>query len=156
MKKFILFGAAICCILMFGSCKSKQSAYKKAYEQAKSYDEDFDEVDRAEVKTTENVSYEPVRLERVQALSGENESGLKRYSVVIGSFKVKTNAYGLKERMLNEGYKPVIAESLDDKDFLRVIVASFDSRDEAVRSRDSFKKKYAPNFNDAWILERRN
>jgi hypothetical protein len=37
---------------------------------------------------------------------------------------------------------------------LRVIVTSFDAKAEAIRSRDNIKKKYEPNFHDAWILER--
>ena len=153
MKKILLFGAAFCCILMFGSCKPKASAYKTAYDQATSIDDDYVEIDDSEVVTTEEVSYESVRQERVKPLSGEDAAGLKRFSVVIGAFGVKTNAYSLKERMVNEGYNPVIAEN--DEGLLRVIVTSFDTREDAARSRDNFKRKYAPNFQDAWLLERR-
>ena len=37
---------------------------------------------------------------------------------------------------------------------LRVIVASFDNKADAADSRDAIKAKYAPNFQDAWLLER--
>jgi cell division protein FtsN len=156
MKKILLFGAAISCVFMLGSCKSKSSAYKTAYEQAKSSDnnwEEEDEIDDTEVLTSEEVSYESVKQEKVKPASGEDESGLKKYSVVIGSFKNRTNAYSLKERMIDEGYRPVVAEN--DFGMLRVIVASFDSKADAARSRDNIKSKYAPNFQDAWLLERR-
>ncbi|MDR1115708.1 MAG: SPOR domain-containing protein [Tannerella sp.] len=154
MKKILLFGTALCCVLMLGSCKSKSSAYKTAYEQAKSNDSNWeDEEDETEVLTSEEISYESVKQENVKLASGEDETGLKKYSVVIGSFKNRTNAYSLKERMIDEGYRPVVAEN--DFGMLRVIVTSFDSKADAARSRDNIKSKYAPNFQDAWLLERR-
>jgi len=154
MKKILLFGAAICCILALGSCKSKSSAYKTAYETAKADDTKWDDdEDETEVLTTEEVSYESVRQESVKLVNGEDLSRLKRFSVVIGSFGNRTNAFSLKDRMINEGYNAVIAEN--DKGMLRVIVSSFDSKADAARSRDALKQKYAPNFQDAWLLERR-
>jgi len=153
MRKILLFGTAICCMFMLGSCKSKSSAYKTAYEQAKSNDSQWDDADDTEVLTSEEVSYESIKQENVNVLQGEDLSGLKRYSVVIGSFGVRTNAYSLKERMTKEGYRPLIAEN--DLGMLRVIVASFDNRADAARARDAFKAKYAPNFSDAWLLERK-
>ncbi|MDR1525761.1 MAG: SPOR domain-containing protein [Tannerella sp.] len=160
MKKILLFGTAICCVFLLGSCKSKSSAYKTAYEQAKSNDgnnweaeeKEVDD-DETEVLTSETVSYESVKQEKVKPATGEEEANLKRYSVVIGSFKNRTNAYALKERMIDEGYRPVVAEN--DFGMLRVIVASFDSKADAARSRDALKSKYAPNFQDVWLLERK-
>ena len=153
MKKILLFGAAICCMFTLGSCKSKSSAYRTAYEQARSNDRYWEEEeDDTEVLTSEEISYESVRPEKVNVIQGEDLSGLKRFSVVIGVFEVRTNAYNMKERMTNEGYRPIIAEN--DFGQLRVIVASFDNRTDAVRARDAFKTKYAPNYQDAWILER--
>jgi cell division protein FtsN len=154
MKKILLFGATICCVFMLGACKSKSSAYKTAYEQAKSNGKEWEdeEDDDTEVLTSEEISYESVRQEKVKPVYGEDGSGLKKYSVVIGSFKNRTNAYSLKERMTDEGYMPVIAEN--DFGMLRVIVTSFDSKADAARSRDAIKSKYAPNFHDAWLLER--
>jgi cell division protein FtsN len=154
MKKVLLFGAAICCIFAISSCKSKSSAYKTAYEQAKATDENWDEEeDDKEVLTSEEISYASVTQEKVSPVKGEDVSGLRKYSVVIGSFKNSTNAFSLKDRMIDEGYRPVIAEN--DYGMLRVIVTSFESKADAVRSRDAIKAKYAPNFQDAWILERK-
>jgi len=157
IKKILLLCTAVCCVFLFGSCKSKSSAYKTAYEQAK-YDEEKwtstevkDEGDD-EASPSENVSYESVKQEKVKPAYGEDEDNLKRFSVVIGSFKNRTNAYSLKERMQDEGYEPVVAEN--DYGMLRVIVTSFNSKADAQRSRDAIKSKYAPNFQDAWLLER--
>ena len=35
MKKVVVMGMALCAALAFSSCKSSESAYKKAYEKAK-------------------------------------------------------------------------------------------------------------------------
>jgi Cell division protein len=154
MKKILLLCTALCCIFAISSCKSKSSAYKTAYEQAKANDEVWVEEDDDEILTDEEVSFESsVRQEVVKPVSGEDVNGLKRYSVVIGSFINQTNAFSMKDRMVKEGYKPVVAEN--EKGMLRVIVTSFDNRADAVRSRDAIKSKYEPNFNDAWILERK-
>ncbi len=156
MNKIWLFGASISMVLALGSCKPKQSAYKAAYEQAKEKEstapvevieeeEVVEEVTPVSKPRTSNVS---TRTERINAAQGEDASRLKRYSVVIGSFKNKTNAYALKERMHNA----VLGEN--EQGMLRVIVASFNDKADAADSRDAIKAKYAPNFQDAWILER--
>ena len=146
-------------ILSFGSCKPKQSAYKAAYEQAKEK-ETTAPVEVVEEEVVEEpapvskprYSNATTRAERINAAQGEDASRLKRYSVVIGSFKNKTNAYSLKERMQNAGYNAVLGEN--EQGMLRVIVASFDSKADAADSRDAIKAKYAPDFQDAWLLEK--
>ena len=153
MKKILLFVAAICCMFAMESCKSKSSAYKNAYDQARANDTSWDVVEETEVLTTEEISYESMREpENLNVVQGEDLSGLKRYSVVVGSFQNRTNAFSMKDRMTREGYKSLVAEN--DLGMLRVIIASFDNRADAVRARDAFKSKYYPNFQDAWLLER--
>ncbi len=159
MNKIWLFGAAVCMVLALGSCKPKQSAYKAAYEQAKEKEstapvevvEQEEEVEVAPVSKP-RTSTAATRTERINAAQGEDASRLKRFSVVVGSFKNKTNAYALKERMQNDGYHAVLGEN--EQGMLRVIVASFDEKADAADSRDAIKAKYAPNFQDAWLLER--
>ena len=90
------------------------------------------------------------RAERITAAEGEDASRLKQYSVVVGSFKNKTNAYALKERMEREGYNAVLGQN--DQGMLRVIVASFNNREDAVDSRNALRSQ----FPDAWILDRQN
>ena len=34
MKKLVVLGMGVCLVLAFASCKSSESAYKKAYEKA--------------------------------------------------------------------------------------------------------------------------
>ena len=165
MNKIWLMAATVCFLVAFGSCKPKQSAYKAAYEQAKdketsapvAEDDSYAEEEITPVskpRTTSNATYSNVstRSEHINAAAGEDASRLKRYSVVIGSFKNKTNAYSLKERMQNAGYHAVLGEN--ENGMLRVIVSSFDEKADAAASRDAIKAKYAPNFQDAWILEK--
>jgi lipoprotein len=135
------------------SCKSKQSAYKAAYEQAKEREISSDEPSEEEIApVTKSKDAGETRQEKITPVEGEDGDAIKLYSVVIGSFKNRTNAFSLKERMQNEGYTPVLGEN--EQGMLRVIVTSFETKAEAEKSRDAIRSKYRPNFQDAWVLER--
>lgn len=120
MKKLMILSAAMCVAMAFTSCKSSESAYKKAYEKAKAQErsgytapetstESSDAPVVAPVETqpvtetrvVDNYDNEAVRREDVSVVKG---SGLKTYSVVVGSFSVKANADGLQQRLLSAGY----------------------------------------------------
>lgn len=166
MKKTFLLGMGLCLALAFTSCKSSESAYKKAYEKAKQA-ELAAEAARAEntynqqvtpvQPTTPTNNYTPsagVREERVELVSGV---GLKAYSVVCGSFGVKANADNLKATLEKDGYNAKVVFNAE-RNMYRVITESYDTRDEAARARDAFKSKY-PNrqdFQGAWLLYRLN
>ena len=154
MKKLVLLSMALCVVMMCCvSCKSKQSAYKAAYEQAKEREMTNSEpVEEQIAPVTKAKTSTATRQEKITPVSGENPEGIKLYSVVIGSFKNKTNAYSLKERMQNEGYMPVLGEN--EQGMLRVILTSHETRKEAEKSRDAIRAKFFPNFQDAWLLER--
>ena len=104
MKKLVVLGMGVCLVLAFASCKSSESAYKKAYEKAKQQELAEPQVEApvevtpvvaVPVTTTKVADTSGVRQEKVTVVSG-NE-GLKDYSVVAGSFGVKANAEGLKD-----------------------------------------------------------
>ena len=154
MKKLGLLSMVLCVVTMCCvSCKSKQSAYKAAYEQAKEREMTNSEpVEEQITPVTKAKTSTATRQEKITPISGENPEGIKLYSVVIGSFKNKTNAYSLKERMQNEGYMPVLGENAQG--MLRVILTSHETRKEAEKSRDAIRAKFFPNFQDAWLLER--
>ena len=159
MKKVILASLALVAVASLSSCGAKKSAYRKAYEQAK-------QREVATQATKPVVQYEApavseratapvtVRKERVTTYQGEDATRLKRFSVVVGSFQNPTNARNLKERMVKAGYNAVLATN--EVGMLRVIVSSFDSREEAAASRDAIKARFAPDFKDAWLLENAN
>lgn len=155
MKRIGLLGVTLCLVMMFSvvSCKSKQSAYKAAYEQAKEREISSDEPAEEEIApVTKSKTAGETRQEKITPLEGEDADAIKLYSVVIGSFKNRTNAYSLKERMQNEGYTPILGEN--EQGMLRVIVTSFENKAEAEKSRDAIRSKYRPSFQDAWVLER--
>lgn len=162
MKKLVVLGMGLCMALAFTSCKSSESAYKKAYEKAKQ--QELAEASVAEeapaaapvvaasVATTQAAPVEvgTVREEKVQLVSG---AGLKAYSVVCGSFGVKANADGLKSKLDADGYNAKVVFNAD-RNMYRVIVSSFDDRVQAAQARDNFKAKYAsnPDFQKSWLL----
>ena len=166
MKKIVVLGMGLCVALAFSSCKSSESAYKKAYEKAKQQEladasaasttteAPAEIVAPVETAPVAPVTSAPVREEKVELVSGE---GLRAYSVVCGSFGVKSNADGLKAQMDNEGYNAKVVYNAQNNMY-RVIVESFDTSSEAARARDAFKAKY-PNrkdFQGAWLLYRVN
>jgi len=153
MKKIGIACLALCIVTTFcTSCKSKQSAYKSAYDQAKARETTGSADNNGISPVSKPISTTMDMQERITPISGENAAGIRQYSVVVGSFQNRTNAYSLKERMQNEGYSPILAEN--DQGMLRVILTSFDNRADAVRSRDGIRSRYYPNFQDAWILQR--
>lgn len=155
MKKIFLATVTLGLTMGLGSCKAKKSAYRKAYEEAKQREIAVQHVkssvsyEEPQVVTTPAIET-PIRKERVSVLEGENSNNLKRYSVVIGSFQNPTNAKALREKMTAKGYNAVLARN--EVGMLRVIVSSFDSREEAAASREAIKSRFAPDFKDAWIL----
>ena len=107
MKRIGLLGVTLCLVFAIGtvSCKSKQSAYKAAYEQAKEREISSDEPTDEEIApVTKSKDSGETRQEKITPVEGEDADAIKLYSVVVGSFKNRTNAFSLKERMQNEGY----------------------------------------------------
>ncbi|WP_321330914.1 SPOR domain-containing protein [uncultured Bacteroides sp.] len=161
MKKLATLVMGVCIVLAFASCKSSESAYKKAYEKAK-------QQELAEPQVNAPVDVTPVvrtpvavkgdnsagvRQEKVTVVSGVD--GLKEYSVVCGSFGLKANAEGLKDYLDNEGYNATIAFNAEAAMY-RVIVSTFSDKAAAAEARDTFKAKY-PNrkdFQGSWLLYR--
>ena len=165
MKKIVVLGMGLCIALSFTSCKSSGSAYKKAYEKAKQQElassaaeetvatpVTAEPVVSAPVQTTPTANVGTVREEKVELVSG---AGLKAYSVVCGSFGVKANAEGLKQKLDGEGYSAKVVYNAE-RNMYRVVVASYDDRMQAAQARDDFKAKHPGNadFQKAWLLYR--
>ena len=163
MKKFVVLGLGLCMALAFTSCKSSESAYKKAYEKAKQQElaesAVAEEAPAATPVVAAPVTTAPVaapvavgtvREEKVQLVSGD---GLKAYSVVCGSFGVKANADGLKSKLDAEGYSAKVVFNAE-RNMYRVVAASYDDRMQAAQARDDFKAKHPNNadFQKAWLL----
>ena len=160
--------AGLSMALAFASCgKSSESAYKKAYEKAKSQEAAQRVTENPQTETqapvvvapvetkpatqttvTDNVDNVPVRQEKVAVVSG---SGLKNFSVVVGSFGLQANAEGLQQQLRDGGYNAQIVKN-ESNNMFRVIATTFDTKAEAVNSRDQIRgTRYNPN-SDAWLL----
>ena len=158
MKKTLLMGATLCAVLAMTSCKSKESAYKKAFEKAQATQTTTPAT--TPTQTTTNVTVAPVtttkpatdysnvsvRTENVQLVSG---APLKAYSVVVGSFGVKANASRLSTTLSGKGYSPRVAQaSTAQGPMYRVVATSYDTKGEAAQSRAMLEGQYP----GAWLL----
>ncbi|MBO7130472.1 MAG: SPOR domain-containing protein [Prevotella sp.] len=163
MKKYIVLCAGLCLAMAMTSCKSSESAYKKAYEKAKQYDTQAAQQTAPayeepaivapvqtqvanETSKVDNYDNVAVRQEKVAVVSG---SGLKAFSVVVGSFGLQSNAEGLQQRLKGAGYDAQIVKN-EDRNMFRVVAATFDNKADAARSRDQFREQEA--YKDAWLL----
>lgn len=150
--KIFLLGLVTVFALSFSACKSKQSQYQNVYAQAqqKAIEEQKEESmqEMVPVEKPKPILNDTFQVEKVTSVDG---NGIKEFSVVIGSFVNKTNAESLKERMIAQGYKVVLAQN--ERDMYRVIIATFDDKSDAIYERDRVKARYAPEFNDAWLLQ---
>lgn len=158
MKKFVVLGLGVGMAFAMTSCKSSESAYKKAYEKARQQQTVAVEQEPqapVEVTPTTPVTTTPVtpstdvnsvlvRTENVTLVSG---AGLKAYSVVCGSFSLKANAEGLQRTLTNAGYTAQIAYN-DGNKMYRVVASTFDDKASAVQSRTVLRNTYP----DAWLL----
>lgn len=159
MKKIVMMGFALVAAFAMTSCKSGESAYKKAYEkaQAQQTTTTVTQVTSSDVRSGTQVSVTPVqtitpttdysnvtvRSEDVVLVNG---SGLKAYSVVVGSFGVQANAVALQKKLNGQGYQAQIVKS--PSNMFRVILSTHNDKISAAQSRDKVRATYA----DAWLL----
>jgi cell division protein FtsN len=146
--RIYLIGLVLSFTFILDACKSKESAYKAAYEAARQ--KDIEESTAVEVTPVDKPiqSSAVAQKEKITVIDG---SEIKQFNVIIGSFANKTNAVSLKERMEKDGYKVFLAQN--SRGMYRVIIASYDDKARASSERESVKEKYYPNFQDAWILD---
>lgn len=160
MNKSLVFCTGLCLVLALSGCKSKESAYRKAYEKAQAQEEQraqeepqaqapvvtpLETAPASQTTVKDNYDNVSVRNENVTLING---AGLKAFSVVVGSFSLKANAEGLQGQLKNAGYDAQIAFNPANSMY-RVIATTFDDKGSAVQSRNQLRAgKYA----DAWLL----
>ena len=163
MKKTVLFGTAAIIALAMSSCKSGESAYKKAYEKSQAQEAAAKPAEKpaettapvavtpveatttTEATTTATPDYSnvSVRTEDVSLVAG---SGLKAYSVVVGSFGIETNAVNLQNKLKEQGYDAQVAKSTEN--MYRVIISTHNEKAAAAQMRD----KVISQYQGAWLL----
>jgi len=166
MKKYTVLCAALATAMIFTGCKSKESAYKQAYLKAKQQEEIQQANAAAESQNTQAVvSVVPLQEKatnntqvvdngdnitvRQESVSVVHGSGLRNFSVVVGSFSLKANAEGLQQTLKSEGYDAqVVVNSAVTPAMYRVVATTFDTKGEAAASRAALMTK----FPGAWLL----
>jgi putative lipoprotein len=150
---------------MFTACKSQESAYRQAYEKARAQEQN---------KTTQTVTIAPQPQEQVTPVATQpvynddatpvrtiqggvtvvNGEPLKAFSVVVGSFVNQTNAEGQMSSLRSRGMAARVVKTNETisghTGWYRVVASSFDTKGEAVQSRNTLIGMYP----GAWILGR--
>ena len=158
--KYTVLCAGLCAAMFFTGCKSSESAYKQAYLKAKQQEEQaavapqstenvvtpMESRPATDTRVVDNADNVQVRQESVSVVSG---AGLKNFSVVVGSFSLKANAEGLQQTLKNVGYDAqVVVNNNVQPAMYRVVATTFDTKIEAVSSRNALQEKYP----GAWLL----
>lgn len=168
MRKNLVWALVLCAAVGLSSCKSRESAYRQAYEQAMAQDKP---VQNEQLVVTNPVEERPVTVtptppptttvvtedhSDVREIKGGmtviSGSPLKTYSVVVGSFVTQANAEGQKARLYNAGYDARVVKTNEtingQTGWFRVIASSYDDKASAAQSRDALKANYP----GAWLL----
>ena len=163
MKKILYVCAAVCAMFMMSSCKSKESAYKKAYEKAKA--QQTQTVTPAATTTTpvQQVTTQTVTpvvtttpvtdysnvVVRDESVSFVEGSPLKQFGVVVASVTIKSNGVALMQKLAGQGYNSCVAQAqVNGQTFYRIVACSFDTKAEAAQKRDQLEGQYP----GAWLL----
>lgn len=162
MNKYVVLCAGLCAAMVFTSCKSQESAYKQRYLKAQEREaaertQSQDVVEQNVVvpmqeraanntRVLDNSDNVKVRQESVQVVNG---TGLKNFSVVVGSFSQIFNAEGLQQTLKAAGYNAqIVLNSAVQPAMYRVVATTFDTKGEAAASRDNLQTQYP----GAWLL----
>lgn len=172
MKKNLVLALSLCAVVMFTSCKSRESAYRQAYEQAMTAEKNQTE---QQTVVSQPVTTEPVVSQEVVTSAPQTEvvedhsdvreiqgelsviagNPLKLYSVVVGSYVTQANAEGQYSRLRNEGYDSRIVKTNEtingQTGWFRVVASSFVDKASAVQSRNTLRQTYP----GAWLLYRK-
>ncbi len=169
MKKNLFIVLGIGAAVLFTSCKSRQSAYRQAWEKAQqSQNDGAQNEQQTTTPATDPVTVTPVTPAQpavttdnsdVRTIDGETSvlkgSPLKTYSVVVGSFVTQANAESLQARLANQGYESRVLktnETINGKTgWFRVIASSYDDKATAAQSRNALRAQYP----GAWLLFRK-
>lgn len=173
MKNYLLLGLTLCSAVVLSGCKSKESAYRQAYERSKAMDNELTPVDPntvpVPVDNNDNVVVTPITPKENTNPGGADDSDvrtipggvtlisgepLRAYSVVVGSFVAQANAEGLLKTLNGQGYKARIVKTNEvingHTEWFRVIASSFDDKASATQSRNQLKAR--PEYAGAWLL----
>ena len=165
MKKLFFWGTALFMVFAMTSCKSSESQYKKAWEKAQAAQSNNEAVAQQTVTTptqqntavqvtpvtttpatTQDYSNVSVRTEDVTLVNG---NGLRAYSVVVGSFKLQSNAQSEQSKYAKKGYAAqIVSAVVNGETWYRVVASTHDTKAQAAQSRAALLGTQP----DAWLL----
>ena len=148
MRKYMVMGAALFVAFAFTSCKSQESAYKKMYEKAQAQEAQSQTAQSSQPVVGQTASVTPLRQESVTLIDG---TGLQQYSVVVGSFGLKTNAIGFQGTLKQAGYDAQVVYNAK-VNMYRVICGTYADKSAAVQSRNAIRGSKFNKTGDAWLL----
>lgn len=170
MKYYFLSGVALCAACMLTSCKSKESAYRQAYEMSKAQDANEVRQETTPVVVApvqQNTPSQAITVTPVSPAPQEDHSdvrtipggvtvvngdGLRSYSVVVGSFVTQANAEGLMSTLRGKGYAAQVVKTNETINghtgWYRVVASTYDKKADAVALRNTLKNDYV----GAWLL----
>ena len=171
MKKSVLLGLTVLAAVSLVGCKSKESAYKKAYEKAKAQETSYTTTpvtqsvyENTQTVVTPSTTTTPATNEYDNTYSNTNTNynnnsnytstdnystaNIKRYSVVIGSYGSLSGAEAQRNAAINRGYgsAKIITGGLG----YRVVATTFDDLQSAKNSRNALIRI----FDGAWIYDK--
>lgn len=160
MKKFIVLSAAALLAVGMSSCQSQRTLAQATAVANPSTD--ATEVAPVEyvAKTAPEEAPAPApvvmpgdRQEKVSVVDNTDNSVLKDYNVIVGSFGNKTNADNMKAKMAGRGYNAFLVQNASG--MYRVVAGSFGTREAATAVRDVIRNTYpteAGTCAEAWLL----
>lgn len=157
MKRIILYACVVLCVTMQFSCKPNYEATKAAYERAMSAAVEKPTI-TADIPTDDAITeiqpiidHSKVSRERSESVKVLDNGTIDKYSVVVGTYKQKTNARGMRDRLIADGYNAVVAQNAQG--MYRVIAYTCDNRAEAEKARLEIMNRYDRSYiGDPWML----
>lgn len=157
MKRIYLYLLALLTIATITSCRGNYEATKAAYEKAMEAAVERPTItsdtptDNAITEIQPMVSTSSETKERTESVKPLDNANIQAYSVVVGSFKQRTNAMGMCEQLKEDGYEAFVAQNAHG--MYRVIACTFATREEAVAARKEIIKRYPSNYlGNPWLL----
>ncbi len=157
MKRFTLPALIMIVTMVMFSCKPNYEATKAAYEKAMAAAIEKPTItadtptDDAITEIQPIVNRTTVARERSESVKVIDNGTIERYSVVVGTFKQKTNACGMRDRLIADGYEAVVAQNAQG--VYRVIACSYDNKADAEKARRELMEHYGESYiRDPWLL----
>jgi len=158
MNKFLLMASAIVVAVAMTGCKSQNTLAQAATISDPAAAEEVAPVQYVNKEAPAEEAPAPIvmpgdRQEKVTVVDNTDNSMLKDYNVIVGSFGSKNNADNMKATMSSRGYNAFLVQNAAG--MYRVVAGSFGTREAATTVRDIIRNTYPTEKGtcaEAWLL----